>query len=293
MLIRSPEIHQGKEFDGSGARSDLVGRVFRVATPQMPKTHRVSPHKSFSVIFLLLCLCCSSLCQIGSVAALDCADAIVFSVSPPGVGAAPEPEGNFSCGLQGEQRGAGFEEPCKYLPAGWWEVEVLRDMDNGAGDAAAVAAQQAAQQQAAVAAQQAAQAGQAGMVALDQVDRLVGQRLEQAFNGVFGRLLSTTEKAAQAAEASATSHKTDNMMKGLKVDVFRPSTREEELRGWKEWWFGFSTYVCGHDPAYEDDFKGISNHELLTTKLVRDWRKRPNWVRRSRLVAREFRTLAA
>ncbi|CAE7451931.1 GIP, partial [Symbiodinium sp. CCMP2456] len=280
-----------KVFDGSGARSDLVGRVFRVVTPRRLEANQVSPHNSFSATVVLLCLCCSLLCQIGSVAALHCADATVFSVSPPGAGAAPEPEGSFPGWLQGEQRGAWFEEPSKYLPAGWWEV----DMDNGAGDAAAVAAQQAAQQQAAVtaqqaaqqqaahqaaqqaaqqqaavAAQQAAQAGQAGMVAMDQVDRLVRQRLEQAFNGVFGRLLSTTEKAAQAAEANAASHKTDSMMKGLKVDVFRPTTREEELRGWKEWWFGFSTYVCGHDPAYEDDFKGIDLAAEVDQSLMSD-----------------------
>ena len=37
----------------------------------------------------------------------------------------------------------------------------------------------------------------------------------------------------------------------------------------------------------------LSQHELLTTKLVRDWRKRPGWTRRARLVAREFRTLSA
>ena len=35
----------------------------------------------------------------------------------------------------------------------------------------------------------------------------------------------------------------------------------------------------------------LSEHALLTTKLVRDWRKRPGWMRRARLVAREFRTL--
>ncbi|CAE7781054.1 GIP [Symbiodinium sp. CCMP2592] len=37
----------------------------------------------------------------------------------------------------------------------------------------------------------------------------------------------------------------------------------------------------------------LSEHTLLTTKLVRDWRRRPGWIRRARLVAREFRTLAA
>ncbi|CAE7886457.1 unnamed protein product [Symbiodinium sp. KB8] len=67
-------------------------------------------------------------------------------------------------------------------------------------------------------------------------------------------------------------------MKGLKVDVFKPATREEELRGWKEWWFGFSTYVCGHDGAYEDDFKGIDlnvevDHSLMSDAEVERSRK--------------------
>ena len=124
-----------------------------------------------------------------------------------------------------------------------------------------------------------AQAGQqGGTVPLEHVDRLLRQRLEQAFNGVFGELLATTEKAAAAAEASASSHKTESMMKGLKVDTFKPTTREEELRGWKEWWFGFSTYVCGHDPAYEDDFKAIDlsvevDHSLMSDPEVEQSRK--------------------
>ena len=37
----------------------------------------------------------------------------------------------------------------------------------------------------------------------------------------------------------------------------------------------------------------LSGHQLLTTKLVHDWRRRPNWLRRARLVAREFRTTSA
>ena len=41
-----------------------------------------------------------------------------------------------------------------------------------------------------------------------------------------------------------------------------------------------------HPRADED----ISTYETLTTKIVRDWRRRPGWTRRSRLVAREFRS---
>ena len=34
----------------------------------------------------------------------------------------------------------------------------------------------------------------------------------------------------------------------------------------------------------------LDGYGFLTTKVVRDWRRRPHWLRRSRLVAREFRT---
>eukprot|EP00439_Symbiodinium_sp_Y106_P052255 s3995_g7.t1 len=47
--------------------------------------------------------------------------------------------------------------------------------------------------------------------------------------------------------------------------------------------------VARHPRENED----LSEHALLTTKFVKDWRRRPGWTRRSRLVAREFRTLAA
>ena len=36
----------------------------------------------------------------------------------------------------------------------------------------------------------------------------------------------------------------------------------------------------------------ISSYPRLMTKMVRDWRKRPTWVRRSRLVGREFKFLS-
>ncbi|CAE7593484.1 unnamed protein product [Symbiodinium sp. CCMP2456] len=38
------------------------------------------------------------------------------------------------------------------------------------------------------------------------------------------------------------------------------------------------------------DGEDLSKYSRLSTKLVRDWRKRPMWVRRSRLVAREFKS---
>ncbi|OLP86509.1 Copia protein [Symbiodinium microadriaticum] len=111
------------------------------------------------------------------------------------------------------------------------------------------------------------------MVSADQIDRLVKQRLEQAFNGVFGRLLSTSERAAQAAETQASAHKSDSLVKGLKIDPFRPSSREEELKQWKEWWFSFMNYVSGHDAAYERDISEIRleeevTHDLMTTEQI-------------------------
>ena len=36
--------------------------------------------------------------------------------------------------------------------------------------------------------------------------------------------------------------------------------------------------------------KKVEEYAHLTTKIVRDWRRRPGWTRRSRLVAREFKT---
>ena len=43
-------------------------------------------------------------------------------------------------------------------------------------------------------------------------------------------------------------------------------------------------------PGEQED---VSGYQVLTTKVVRDWRKRPGWLRRSRLVGREFRTMSA
>ena len=42
-------------------------------------------------------------------------------------------------------------------------------------------------------------------------------------------------------------------------------------------------------PSKDED---IAGYPTLTTKIVRDWRERPHWLRRSRLVSREFRTWA-
>ncbi|CAE7605318.1 GIP [Symbiodinium sp. CCMP2592] len=117
-----------------------------------------------------------------------------------------------------------------------------------------------------------AQAGQR-MIPADQVDRLVKARIEQAFSGVFGRFISISERAAEAAEAQASSQRSDSLVKALKLDIFKPSSREEELRQWKEWWFSFTTYVCAHDAKYEADFREIDlevplSHELMEQAQV-------------------------
>ena len=46
--------------------------------------------------------------------------------------------------------------------------------------------------------------------------------------------------------------------------------------------------VARHPKLNED----VASYPRLTTKMVRDWRKRPSWVRRSRLVGREFKFLS-
>ena len=42
-------------------------------------------------------------------------------------------------------------------------------------------------------------------------------------------------------------------------------------------------------PEENEDTSGC---QVLTAKVVRDWRKRPGWLRRSRLVGREFRSMS-
>ena len=106
--------------------------------------------------------------------------------------------------------------------------------------------------------------GPGGAIGIDQVDRVVRQRLEQAFNGVFGKLLESSERAARAAEAQAVSNKADTLVKNLKVEVWKPASREEELRSWREWYFQLSNWLVANDPAY--------NHELLQLwTLIARW----------------------
>ena len=113
---------------------------------------------------------------------------------------------------------------------------------------------------------------QGGLLGVDQVDRLVKQRLEQAFGGVFGRLLETTERAAQAAEAQASWSRSDNLVKSLKIESWKPGNREEELRTWREWSFQLTNWLIANDSAYEQDLKDIDidfevDHSLMDSML--------------------------
>ncbi|CAE7895248.1 unnamed protein product, partial [Symbiodinium necroappetens] len=123
--------------------------------------------------------------------------------------------------------------------------------------------------------QPAAQAGMAqgaaAQLSADDVDRLVKQRLEQAFHGVFRKLVDTTERAAQAAEASASTNRLESLTKSLKVEFWKPASREEELKSWKEWAFQFTNWLVSNDPSFEADLAGIDlekeiDHALLPSE---------------------------
>ncbi|CAE7388152.1 AGD9 [Symbiodinium sp. CCMP2592] len=75
------------------------------------------------------------------------------------------------------------------------------------------------------------------------VDRIVKQRLEQAFTNMSGKLVESSERAARAAEQQAGSQRSDNMVRSLKVDAWKPQGREEELRTWREWNIDLDTEV--------------------------------------------------
>ena len=107
----------------------------------------------------------------------------------------------------------------------------------------------------------------------DQVDQLVRRRLEQAFNSVFGKVLTATERAAQAAEAQVQANKLDGLTKGLKLDIWKPTNREEELRGWKDWFFQLGTWLASHDAKFEEDLSSVEadveqDHALMSDAAV-------------------------
>ncbi|CAE7386054.1 GIP, partial [Symbiodinium microadriaticum] len=90
-----------------------------------------------------------------------------------------------------------------------------------------------------------------------QVDAVVKQRLEQAFGSMFGKVMQATEKMATAAEAQASIVKQEGLTKVMKVDPWKPSNREEELRTWREWQFQFLTWVAAHDARFSEDLAAI------------------------------------
>ena len=49
---------------------------------------------------------------------------------------------------------------------------------------------------------------------MEQVDQVVRRRLEQALNGVFRRLLQTSERVAVAAESQANIQRNENLLRG-------------------------------------------------------------------------------
>ena len=108
-----------------------------------------------------------------------------------------------------------------------------------------------------------------------QVDQIVRQRLEQAFGSVFGKVMQATERAANAAEAQAAVVRQDGLTKMMKIDAWKPSTREEELKTWREWQFQFLTWLSAHDAKFAEDLAAIDpeipeDHALMNeTKVQR------------------------
>ena len=121
--------------------------------------------------------------------------------------------------------------------------------------------------------QQADGQGGRGGVTAEQADILVRERLNQAFSSVFGKLIESSERAAAAAERQANVVKNDNLVKGLKCDQWKPQTREEELKTWREWYFGFTNFISSHDPEYEAELSGLdlekeATHDLMPAEQV-------------------------
>ncbi|CAE7327609.1 unnamed protein product [Symbiodinium sp. CCMP2592] len=104
----------------------------------------------------------------------------------------------------------------------------------------------------------------------EMLDRLVKQRMEQAFGAVFEKLLESSEKAAKAAQDNMATQRGENLMKGVKVDQWKPGSREEELRTWREWWFTFSNYLVSNEPLYEEDLRNLDQDTEVTHDLLPD-----------------------
>eukprot|EP00439_Symbiodinium_sp_Y106_P058645 s3472_g8.t1 len=61
--------------------------------------------------------------------------------------------------------------------------------------------------------------------------------------------------------------------RGLKCDQWKPPSREEELRTWREWFFGFTNFISSHDPKYEEDINELdleveADHMFMNNEMV-------------------------
>ena len=261
---RSPKEVQKTVLHGSGAYGLLgPGRI----GPSLGR-----PFKFHPILFLhFLCFAagCSLICP-SAVAAVYSANQ-TFGVSLLG-GAAPEPfwlEDEF------------FSVPASSLVEGslaWWQqrffarVGVCRSGWFQLAVPARLFVEMQADGQPQAQQQADGQGGTAGVTA-EQADRLVRERLNQAFSSVFGKLIESSERAAAAAERQANVVKNDNLVKGLKCDQWKPQTREEELKTWREWYFGFTNFISSHDPEYEAELNGLdlekeATHDLMPAEQV-------------------------
>ena len=104
----------------------------------------------------------------------------------------------------------------------------------------------------------------------NEIDRIVRGRLDQALGSVFSRLITTTERAAQAAESQAVASKSNGLLKALRMPEWKPKDREEELRTWKEWHFQLCTWLIANDPEFEGDMEDITWDEEIDNSLLPD-----------------------
>ncbi|OLP81340.1 hypothetical protein AK812_SmicGene38133 [Symbiodinium microadriaticum] len=294
-----PFVHTARRSPEVFRKSCMVAERFALQGPSVVIGPRLLGIGLFHCIRALFAfLSCSSICLWSPEAALCCALRQSFFVSPPGVGAEPESVfcgglgagrlSTVSAGAPGEQY---FLSACApgelYLisacaPGERFSLSACAPGERFAVSACAPgeryflgafgggakqgkggweAAAQAGMPQAAAGAQ----------LSADDVDRLVKQRLEQAFHGVIRKLVDTTERAAQAAEASASTNRLESLTKSLKVEFWKPASREEELKSWKEWAFQFTNWLVANDPSYEADLAGIDlekeiDHALLPSE---------------------------
>ena len=59
----------------------------------------------------------------------------------------------------------------------------------------------------------------------------------------------------------------------MKVEVWKPASREEELRSWKKWYFQLSNWLVANDPADNDELAALDvdspvDHDLMDDAAV-------------------------